>query len=163
VRLLLALAVTAMLAPAAHAEPPTDRPLTGTRYTASLAAAVEFWHAAPPCQVRFYAATDAELKEFTGVDAQAATYSGVQGADCPIWISDTLAAPTIENRLRTGLDITHEVGHRLDYPHDDTPWSMMNPTQAGMPWPVFKRFAPPGYLRTWRDLHPGEPWATRPS
>ena len=160
--LLLIVLAASLLAAPARAEPPTDRPLTGTRYTASLEAAVEFWHASPDCRIRFYAASDAQLLAFTGVASEAATYQGVDGPDCPIWLSDRLTAPSVENRLQTALDAVHEIGHRLGYVHDRIRYSIMNPVDAGMPWPVFRRFAPRGYLRVWRDEHFGEPWATRP-
>jgi hypothetical protein len=164
VRVLLVCVLAALLTAApAYGEPPTDRPLTGERITASLAAAADFWDVMPPCEIRVYQATNAELEAFTRVPSQAATYTGVQGPVCPIWLSETLAAPSVANRLRVGLDLTHEVGHRLGYGHDDVPWSIMNPTGAGMPWPVFRRFAPRGYIATWRAEHPDEPWATRPA
>ena len=65
------LACLALAAPA-HAEPPTDRPLTGERYTASLVAAGAFWHAEPACRIRFYEASDRELIDWLGGSPAAA-------------------------------------------------------------------------------------------
>jgi hypothetical protein len=162
VRALALCAILAALAPAlAHAEPPLDRPLTGTRYTASLTAATEFWHATPDCRVRFFAATPDELQAFTGVSSEAATYQGVQGDECPVWITEKLTERGLFNRLRTCLDGVHEVGHRLDFEHTADPASIMNPWVAPMPWPCAQRFLPRGMGGWFRDFFPAG-WATRP-
>jgi len=162
VRLLLALAVTAMLAPAAHAEPPTDRPLTGARYAASLAAAVEFWHAAPDCTVRFYAATDAELTQWIGAGTAGGVRGVQQGDECPVWVGPEYDTASVVNRVMVCTIVTHETGHLLGYEHSSDPASVMWPALARATWPCAQRFVPRGMGAWWRETY-GAEWATRPS
>lgn len=172
-RLALVLAVAAVLVPATaradYPDPPTDRPLTTLRVTASLQIAADFWGQPLPCTVKVYAATAWQIaasmvRQPSGYEAVAATpaYDGpAPPGDCPIWVSDAFAANSVQNRILVGTALVHEEGHLLGYRHVANPVSVMNPDPPAV-FGIFQRFAPHGYITTWRDSHPGEPWATRP-
>lgn len=158
--LLIALAASLLAAPA-HAEPPLDRPLTGERYTASLEAAGEFWHAEPPCRVRFYAASDDELQAWLGFGVAAAVRAVQHGKECPVWIGPGREEASVRNRVEVCTITTHEVGHLLGNGHSTDPDSIMWPVLGRVTWPCWDRFVPPGSGEAWQDGFAGQ-WATRP-
>lgn len=159
---LVAVLVALLLAPAlAHAEPPLDRPLTGARYTASLTAAEEFWHATPDCEVRFYSVSEEELREWVGGSPAAAVRAVQQGDECPIFLSPTYDEPSIENRVIVCDVSVHELGHLLGYGHSTDSTSIMWPRLNAVAWPCVHRFVPRGMGAWWR-MNFGTDWATRP-
>lgn len=162
--LVVVLALVALpAAPARAADLPLDRPITSTRVTDSLAIAADFWGDWPACAVRVYSATPAQLAAATGApSAVAATQLEPGSADCPIWVSDELAANSVENRIEFCTDLGHEIGHRLGYLDDRSPLSLMNGINDSILYGCYRRFLPRGMGAWWRDFNGVPEWAVRP-
>jgi hypothetical protein len=154
--------VPAATARADYPAPPLTRPLTGLRYTESLRIAEEFWEATPACAVRFYAATDRELRASTGRAAYAAVRDVQVGDECPVWIGPDLAAAVYDNRIDACSVIAHELGHLLGFPHDPDPGSVMYPLGPPLVYGCYRRFLPRGYGLAWREEHGPPVWSHRP-
>lgn len=147
----------------AFADPPITTPLYGLRYTDSLKIAVEFWDATPPCTVRMYAATNAQLEATVGYPADAAVRAVQTGPDCPVWIGPDYDDDFYDNRISVCGLIVHEVGHLLGYQHVNDPASIMYPWGLPTVYGCYHRFLPRGYGQVWRADHDGVvTFASRP-
>ena len=141
---------------------PVDRPLTGARVSESLRIAAEFFGRPLPCDARVYAATPEEMGNSLW-RAMTEDRAGVEGEECPIWVSDAFSDPTYDNRIRVCSDLVHEIGHKLGLGHDDEtrPGSIMN-LDAPIVYECYRRFLPRGQGRVWRETYGVPRWALLP-